>query len=342
MSKTIPASADPAPASDQLSAGGGYRGDVQPDPVTPATRQDPDVDPRLLRAFLAVAEEGHFGRAAARLRLAQPALSRQVQQLERALGVELFTRGPAGAELTEVGRLVRPEAARALAQNQRLVRTARAHAGAPGPALTVAAPMPAPPGGLLAAAIRLFRVLHADVALAVVELDDDEQATALAEGRVDAALTWERPVRPGLTAEVLLTEPTVALLPAGHPLAGAASFPVAGFTDGPLLFPVAERSHCWAQLDTLAGSAGVRLDPIPTAPSAVTDLVAAGLGISAVPGSFGSSGRSDVAFVPVPGLVGEMSVLWRDDESAVLVLDFLDACRAAARDRLSGPPAPVG
>ncbi|QXG76071.1 LysR family transcriptional regulator [Modestobacter sp. L9-4] len=306
------------------------------EPVTPATRQDPDVDPRLLRAFLAVAEEGHFGRAAARLRLAQPALSRQVQQLERSLGVELFTRGPAGVELTDVGRVVRPEAARALAQNQRLVRTARAHAGAPGPALTVAAPMPAPPGGLLAAAIRLFRADHGDLALAVVELDDDEQATALAEGRVDVALTWERPVRPGLTAERLLTEPTVALLPPGHPLAGAASFPVGAFTDGPLLFPVAERSHCWAQLETLAGGAGVRLDPIPTAPSAVTDLVAAGLGISAVPGSFSSSGRSDVAFVPVPGLVGEMSVLWRDEESDVLVLDFLDACRAAAREQVAG------
>jgi DNA-binding transcriptional LysR family regulator len=196
--------------------------------------------------------------------------------------------------------------------------------------------MPAPPGGLLAAAIRFFRADHGDLALAVVELDDDEQATALAEGRVDVALTWERPVRSGLTAELLLTEPTVALLPPGHPLAGAASFPVGAFTDGPLLFPVAERSHCWAQLETLAGGAGVRLDPIPTAPSAVTDLVAAGLGISAVPGSFSSSGRSDVAFVPVPGLVGEMSVLWRDEESDVLVLDFLHACRAAAREQVAG------
>lgn len=103
-----------------------------------------------------------------------------------------------------------------------------------------------------------------------------------------------------------------------------------------------ERSHCWAQLETLAGRAGVQLAPIPTAPSAVTDLVAAGLGISAVPGSFGSAGRSDVAFVPVPGLVGEMSVLWRDDESAPLVLDFLRACRAAARQQVAVAPALVG
>ncbi|MEV5956144.1 LysR substrate-binding domain-containing protein [Streptomyces sp. NPDC051987] len=295
------------------------------------TSTEPDIDPRLLRAFLAVAREGHFGHAAAGLGIAQPALSRQVRQLERLLGADLLVRTPRGAELTEAGRTVVPEAERALAHNRRLVRAARSVAEASAGVLTVSAPMPSPPGGLLAEAVRRLWSGRARSRVSVVELRDGQQAAALADGRVDAVLTWGPPVTDGLAGEVLVEERTYALLAQGHPRAGAELMSLAALGAQAVLFPVRERSHCWAQLDATAAAEGVGITPVPTAPSAVADLVAAGLGVSAVPGSFRFAGYPGVTFVPLERLSGTMSVVWRRDDDSRAVADFVAACRDAAR-----------
>ncbi|MEU8818959.1 LysR family transcriptional regulator [Actinoplanes sp. NPDC048796] len=290
-----------------------------------------DLEPRLLRSFLAVAAEGHFGRASQRLRLAQPALSRQIQQLERQLGVLLFDRTPAGATLTAAGRAVVPEAERALAQNERVVRTARAAAVAGSRSITVAAPLPSPPGGLLAEAIRRLKTARPEVRVVVVDVDDDKQSAALAAGTIDAALSWGPPDSAEVRGEVLADEPSVAAVAAGHPYAERDLIPLGALAGDPLLFPVRERAHCWAKLDAAARAALVELSPVPTAPAAVPDLVADGLGVSVVPASFRLGRYPDLRFVPVPGVSGRMSVLWRRDESDPAVLDFVDGCRAAAR-----------
>lgn len=295
------------------------------------TSTEPDIDPRLLRAFLAVAREGHFGHAAAGLGIAQPALSRQVRQLERLLGADLLVRTPRGAELTEAGRTVVPEAERALAHNRRLVRAARSVAEAGTGVLTVSAPMPSPPGGLLAEAVRRLWSGRARSRVSVVELRDGQQAAALADGRIDAVLTWDPPVTDGLAIEVLIEERTYALLSQGHPRAGAELMSLAALGAQPVLFPVRERSHCWAQLDAAAAAEGVGITPVPTAPSAVADLVAAGLGVSAVPGSFRFAGYPGVTFVPLESLSGTMSVVWRRDDDSRAVAGFVAACRNAAR-----------
>ncbi|GAA0481600.1 hypothetical protein Ade02nite_57050 [Paractinoplanes deccanensis] len=284
-----------------------------------------DLEPRLLRAFLAVAGEGHFGRAAQRLRLAQPALSRQIQQLERQLGVQLFRRTPAGAELTEAGRAVLPEARRALAQNERVVRAARGSR-----TITVAAPLPSPPGGLLAEAIRRLRERRPEVRVVVMDVDDDKQSAALAAGTIDAALSWGGAGSPAVRGEALVDEPSVVALAAGHPAARGDRISLGELAAEPLLFPVRERRHCWAKLDAAAEAALVELSPVPTAPAAVPDLVADGLGVSVVPASFRLGRYPDLRFVPVPGVCGRMSVLWRRDEAEPAILDFVAGCRAAA------------
>ncbi|MEU1366567.1 LysR family transcriptional regulator [Streptomyces sp. NPDC005803] len=295
-----------------------------------AQRSEPDIDPRLLRAFLAVAREGHFGRAADRLMVAQSALSRQVQQLERLLEVSLFARTPRGARLTAAGRLVVPHAENALAQNRRLVHLARAAAGREGTrTLRISAPLPSPPGGLLAEAVRHFRATHPDVQLSVVGLDDSDIAGALRDGRIDAALTWGRDLGAD-HAQVLLDEGASALLGRHHAFAGASEMPLGALVDEPVLFPVRERGHCWDALHEMAAAAHVRLTPVPTAPSAVPDLVAAGLGVSVVPASFRFAGYADVAFVPLPGLHHRMSVVWNGDSRRADVDGFVASCRAVA------------
>ena len=90
------------------------------------------IDLRQLRYFLAVSEERHFGRAATRLHMSQPPLSRQIRQLENQLGVELFVRQPTGVCLTNAGAAFLPEVRRTLAQVEKAVAAARAECGTDG------------------------------------------------------------------------------------------------------------------------------------------------------------------------------------------------------------------
>jgi DNA-binding transcriptional LysR family regulator len=290
-----------------------------------------DVDPRLLRAFVTVAEEGNFGRAASRLAVAQPALSRQVQQLERRLGVVLLERTATGSAPTAVGRRLLPEVRQVLAQQERLLR-AVADCAAGEDVVRVAAPMPAPAGGLLTETVGAFRRVAAGVRVEVLDVPDHLQAQAVREGRADVALSWSAEGADGLRVRALLEEDTVALVSADHALAAAGSLSLREFADQVLLFPVAERQHCWRQVRAAAEEAGIVLDPVPTAPSAVLDLVASGLGVSAVPASFGLGAGDGLAFVPVLGLRrSRTSLLSRADEQDPAVLTLVATARAAAR-----------
>lgn len=300
----------------------------------------PDLDVRLLRAFLAVAEEGHFGRAAERLALAQPALSRRIQQLERSLGVTLFDRRPQGAVLTAVGRAIIGDAERALAQNQQITRTARAYTEHGARTITVAAPLPSPSGGLLAEAIRRGRAADPDVRIRVVDIEDGEQSAEISAGRVDAAFTWGGALSEDVAVRALVEEPWVAVVPVGSRAAGAGELHLADLAGEPLLFPVRERRHCWSRLRAAAQVASVELTAVPTAPGAVADLIADGLGSSVMPGSVSLGGHPGLGFVtmPEPGLKGRMSVMWRRDEGDPAVLSFVAAGTAAAQDLSAAHP----
>ncbi|MEU6346534.1 LysR family transcriptional regulator [Streptomyces sp. NPDC046977] len=309
-----------------------------PETAPQVAHPEPDIELRLLRAFLAVAEEGHFGHAADRLRIAQSALSRQVQQLERLLGVVLFERTPRGAVVTATGRLIVPHAERALAQNRRILHAARSAAEGSDVLLTLSAPLPGPPGSLLAEALRRFRGDHPNVRVSVTGLDDGDESAALAEGRIDAVLTWDESNVGGFASEILVEERTSALLTQGHPRADSLEVTVRDLAGEPFLFPLQERRHCWERLRVAALASGTELTVIPTAPSAVADLVAAGLGVSAVPSSFRFAAHPQVVHIPIPGLFHRMSVMWRGDDDSGSVADFVAACRAAARDLADAHP----
>ncbi|MFD4531675.1 LysR family transcriptional regulator [Kitasatospora sp. NPDC058397] len=178
------------------------------------------METRELRYFVAVAEELHFGRAAQRLGIAQPPLSRAIQQLERRLGAALLDRTSRTVTLTEAGSVLLVEGRAALeavdAAERRTRRAAASPTGGPGLVLVTKA---SASSELLAELLDAYAAEPGSVPVDVILCGPAEQGRLLREGRADVALL-HRPFdsTAGLHAEALSTEGQVAVLPAGHPL----------------------------------------------------------------------------------------------------------------------------
>jgi DNA-binding transcriptional LysR family regulator len=196
------------------------------------------LETRELRYFVAVAEELHFGRAAERLGMAQPPLSRAIQQLERRLGVPLLVRNRRGVSLTGAGEVLLHEGRAALDATAAAARRARRAAATDGPG----GPRPRLVLAVKAAAAHelLRKILDAYAAepdaadVEVLPCGLCEQEELLRDGRADAAL-MHAPFNSlaGFDSESLMTEGQVAILPAGHPLATRATLSLADITDLP-------------------------------------------------------------------------------------------------------------
>jgi DNA-binding transcriptional LysR family regulator len=187
------------------------------------------LDSESIRKFVVVAEELHFGRAAARLGIAQPPLSRAIRQLERRLGVELLERAGRTVTLTEAGAVLLREGRAALdavdAAGRRTRRAARAAAGEPGIVLATKA---GAAGELLAKLLDAYAAEPGAAAVDVLLCQPGEQERLLRDGQADVALL-HRPFdsTAGFDTEELHTEGQVLVLPAGHPLAGSPGLPLA-------------------------------------------------------------------------------------------------------------------
>ncbi|BCJ38337.1 LysR family transcriptional regulator [Actinocatenispora thailandica] len=182
------------------------------------------METRELRYFVAVAEELHFGRAAQRLGIAQPPLSRAIRQLERRLGATLLERSSRAVALTEAGATLLREGRAALdavdAADRRTRRAAHAPAGAGRIVLVTKA---GAASELLAKLLDAYAAEPGAVDVDVVLCGPGEQERLLRTGHADVGLLhlpFDRIA--GLDTEVLRTEGQVAVLPAGHPLAGRA------------------------------------------------------------------------------------------------------------------------
>ena len=171
-----------------------------------------------LRYFRVVAEEQHFGRAAIRLRLAQPSLSQRIQRLEREFGVRLFDRGRGGAVLTPAGRLVLAQSEAVLDAADRLRSVvARLQDGEMG---TLRAAVPPQLGGAaVAALLTTFRERSPGSEIELRELTTAEQAAELAAGTLDAGVLRHPCLAAGLSFGPMLRQPLGVLLRADDPLA---------------------------------------------------------------------------------------------------------------------------
>ena len=177
---------------------------------------------RHLRYFVAVAEELHFGRAARRLHIAQPPLSRQIRDLERDVGTPLFERRPRGVELTPAGRAFLPEARLTLAQAERAQRTAQRAAMGETGRLRVGFVEAAADTGILPDVLSFFRMHLPSIGLSLFEMDSLQQAEAFRDGRIDLGLLSSIPPDAArwLQVEVVHREPLVLAMPPTHPLVG--------------------------------------------------------------------------------------------------------------------------
>src|SRR5918992_1132818 len=184
------------------------------------------LDPRLLRPFVVLAEELHFGRAAQRLHVTQPALSQQVKRLEGQVGVELFARTRAIVELTEAGEAI--------------LEPARAAVGAAAEAESVAGELADAERGRLRIGIspgthelaqRVLAELRARRPRLTLEAKQDNSGVLCAEvaaGRLDVAITFEPELIDGTVCEEISREPAVVAVAAVHPLAGRDGVALAG------------------------------------------------------------------------------------------------------------------
>ncbi len=170
-----------------------------------------DLDLRRLRYFVTLAGTLNYGRAAESLRIAQPALSRSITALERELGVRLFDRSRSGTRLTAAGELLQREAPELLRAAEALQRRVRV-----GARFTIGFM----PGQVLTPAVRHLEEHFPGITVDMVRTSWTDQIAGLRDGRFDACIAYRPFDAEGLTVVDLWTEAPVAVLPAGHPLAG--------------------------------------------------------------------------------------------------------------------------
>ncbi|MFF0271046.1 LysR family transcriptional regulator [Kribbella sp. NPDC004536] len=279
-----------------------------------------DLDLRKLRYFVAVAEELHFGRAAERLHIAQPVLSRQIRALEDELRVQLFVRTKRTTELTAAGRQLLDDAgpllAAADATRRRVVRAAR------GPRTFTIGFMP---GLTVTEAVRAFGATHSGLEIELIRTTWDDQVDVLHDGRADVSLVRLPIDQSGLTVRHLFDESRVAMLPAGHRLAGKPVIDITDLADEHLLQDpdaVPEWRDIAVELRTRTAK------PVPTMRSVEEKLehVAAGRGIAIVPLTVATFyQRHDVVTVPVDNLApNTVCLAWVASRRSRLLHEFAD------------------
>ncbi len=262
---------------------------------------------RHLRYFLAVAEAGHFTRAAAQLGIQQPPLSQQIRALEEELGTPLFVRTPRGAELTDAGRAFRTEARRVLADLERAGDAARRAARGESGVLRLGFTASAAFNPIVPTLVRGFRRGWPAVTLALEETNTAGLLAALLQGRLDAAFIRYSVATPSeLQLLKLPDEPMKIAVPAAHRLAKRRRAPLSALAGEPfILFPRSFGTSLYDEILDACRQAGFELKIEQEAPqmSSIVNLVAAELGVSVVPASTAQVQLPGVRYLDIEGRV---------------------------------------
>lgn len=274
-----------------------------------------ELDLRKLRYFMVLAEELNFTRAAARLHLAQPVLSRQIRTLEQELHAQLLTRDSHRTELTAAGRQLQVDGAVLLA-NAEGVRRRVVRAAKPQASFTVGFM----PGLTVTDAVRRLTNAHPELTVEVVRTSWQDQVATLLDGRVDVGYLRMPFDSSGLRTVGLFTESRVVMLPADHPLAGKPGLELADLLGEPLL-QHAEAVPEW----TVAGGHIAAVLPRSGTVEEKLEHVAMGRGVSVLPESTARYyQRPDVTWVSVDDLgPNEVRLAWLSSRRNPLIAEFV-------------------
>jgi len=294
---------------------------------------------RHLRYFVAVAEELSFTRAAERLHIGQPPLSQQIQALEAEIGARLLERNKRRVLLTEAGRLFLADARRMLALAEQAKETAhRAHMGEAGE-LRVGFTFSTPFTPLFAKVVRRYRQAYPRVLLSFQEMATLHQLAKIESRELDVGFV--RPASMQLPHKVALTklrsDPLRLVLPTDSPLARQKSIAVKDLAGQAfVVFPKDAGTGIYHQIFELCRAAGFTPHIAMEAgePSTIIGLVAAGCGISVLPGSFEGIHMEGVVYRPLadPDATTSMLLARHTEGGGPLAEAFVALAQAAAEE----------
>ena len=257
---------------------------------------------RLLRYFVAVAEELHFGRAARRINIAQPPLSQQIRKLERELGAQLFVRSKRRVSLTASGEFLLEAARLILRQAEATVAGVRAAGRGVVGQLSIGLINAVTFHSHVFSVLRAFRQRCPGVAVTLKVMTSVEQIRGLAQGDIDVGLL-RLPVRDKrIVTETILVEDLLVALPRGHRLVRSTAVPVRDLANEPfVMLPGGTGFGLFEQTITLCRKAGFTPHIAQDASELQTmsGLVAAGFGVCLIPSSACRLPRRDVVYRPL-------------------------------------------
>ncbi len=288
---------------------------------------------RHLRYFLAVAEELNFTRAAERLHIAQPPLSRQIRDLEMAIGTPLIDRGSQPLRLTEAGIYLREEARNLVAGFERILdganRIGRRNAGWIGIGFLESAMY-----GYLPRILRAFRACHPEIDVQLSAMTPDQQIAALRDRRIHIGFLRPRLETEEFAQEVVHFDTLGIALQSDHPLATAETVPFALLAAEPFVaYGTQAQPNFMDYLHRISRNAGIKLRIAMEVdqPETALGAVAAGFGVSLLPLSLAGQGRDGVVIRPIGDRPPPhpLLALYRRNELSPAFHDFLETVRQA-------------
>jgi DNA-binding transcriptional LysR family regulator len=283
---------------------------------------------RHLRYFRMVATELHFGRAAEKLHIAQPPLSKQIQQLELELGFELFARTKRSVALTPAGEVFLIEVDRIFKNLDRAIdigrKTSRGELGQISIGFVGSATY-----NILPVILQQFRDRYPYVQIELHELTTDRQLIWLREGKIDLGLIRPPIIDSDVTVEVVFEEPLIVALPINHQLATVDSIDLSLLATEPfILFPRQLAPGLYDPIITICQAAG--FSPMVVQEciqiQTIVSLVSANMGVSIVPKSTEDIQRQGVVYKPIlnDAPVVSIALIWRTNDCSPTVSRLLE------------------
>lgn len=285
---------------------------------------------RHLRYFIMAAEESNISRAAARLYVSQPAVSRQIRDLESELGVTLFKREPQGLNLTPAGEMALAQAKTILRSASQLTDSMQAFSNVGRQITLKVGFIPTALPGLLTEGLKHFNREHSEVCIQIFEMHPGEQITALRRGEIDLALPGaaSRKVKEDFFTQSLRTTPLAMVVSTDHTLANRKTVDLADFARDPFLslneerFPGREAMHQRLfKLAEINPKVGIHASGL----NEILGLVGSGAGVALVPTDLNRMQSSGVKFLKLrrPTMTFNFSAVWPDSDHRPTIESFV-------------------